>query len=115
MANFEDSLLLMALVIGPIFMVAGLVTYIFPPKNINSLYGYRTSSSMKSQERWEFAQKYSARWLMILGVAYSLVLYLLSFISMTESTALIFGMGLLILLVIILLILVEKKLKQKFS
>lgn len=33
---------------------------VFPPKKINALYGYRTLSSMRTIERWEFAQKYSA-------------------------------------------------------
>src|SRR5690606_26583074 len=32
----------------------------FPPKGINSWYGYRTPRSMKNQKRWNFAQKYSA-------------------------------------------------------
>lgn len=51
-----------------ILVATGLVTAIFgyiflkhPPKKINWFYGYRTTSSMKSQERWDFAQGYSAR------------------------------------------------------
>lgn len=28
-----------------------------PPKNINSLYGYRTSRSMKNQQTWDFAHQ----------------------------------------------------------
>lgn len=36
-----------------------LITKVFPPKNINSLYGYRTSNSMKNKSNWDFAQKYS--------------------------------------------------------
>lgn len=32
-------------------------TYKFPPKKINGVYGYRTSSSMKSQQNWDYAQK----------------------------------------------------------
>ncbi|PWB20750.1 hypothetical protein DCO46_20195 [Flavobacterium sp. HTF] len=39
---------------------------IFPPKSINSFYGYRTSNSMKSQAKWDFAQKFSATLSLIL-------------------------------------------------
>ena len=28
-----------------------------PPKNINSLYGYRTARSMRNQETWDFAHQ----------------------------------------------------------
>ena len=28
-----------------------------PPKNINALYGYRTSRSMKNQQTWDFAHQ----------------------------------------------------------
>jgi len=28
-----------------------------PPKNINSMYGYRTSRSMKNQQTWDFAHQ----------------------------------------------------------
>lgn len=35
-----------------------------PPKNINSIYGYRTRRSMKNQESWDFAHQYCGkRWL----------------------------------------------------
>jgi len=32
-----------------------------PPKEINSLFGYRTARSMRSQEAWNFAHTYSGR------------------------------------------------------
>lgn len=32
-----------------------------PPREINSGYGYRTTRSMRSQEAWDFAQRYSGR------------------------------------------------------
>lgn len=44
---------------GGVFLLAAALMLVFPPKKINFLYGYRTVASMKSQERWEFAQKYS--------------------------------------------------------
>lgn len=57
-----------------ILVVTGLLTVLFgsiflkyPPKRINWFYGYRTSSSMKSQERWDFAQRHSARGMLRVG------------------------------------------------
>lgn len=32
-----------------------------PPKSINSLYGYRTAMSCKSQKAWRFAHQYAGR------------------------------------------------------
>jgi len=34
--------------------------YYYPPKEINDLYGYRTGASKKSQEQWDFAQRFCA-------------------------------------------------------
>lgn len=45
---------------GLCFLITGFVMSKYPPKKINSLYGYRTSASMKNQETWDFAQRKSA-------------------------------------------------------
>lgn len=37
------------------------------PKEINQIYGYRTSMSMKSRETWEFAHRYFGKIWFILG------------------------------------------------
>ena len=52
-----------------ILTVIGLVFWMYPPKKINGLYGYRTTRSCKSQETWDFAQRYSAKLLTIFGFA----------------------------------------------
>lgn len=54
-----------------------------PPKNINSLYGYRTTRSMRSQESWDFAHETCGR----LWVRLGMVLLVLSLIAL----ALVFG------------------------
>ncbi|MES2064447.1 MAG: SdpI family protein [Bacteroidota bacterium] len=45
--------------IGVIFILAGLIQKRFPPKEINSLYGYRTTLSMKNQQNWDEGNRYS--------------------------------------------------------
>ena len=46
---------------GIILIVVGFILLKYPPKEINSLYGYRTEKSMKSQEAWDFAQIFSSK------------------------------------------------------
>lgn len=57
---FLNSFTIVLFTSGLCFLVAGFVMSKYPPKKINSLYGYRTSASMKSQQAWNFAQKKSA-------------------------------------------------------
>lgn len=54
-----DYLANMALLCGFCFLLTAAVMKLFPPKKINSLYGYRTARSMASDEQWQFAQSYS--------------------------------------------------------
>ena len=51
-----------------IMTVGGVVFWMYPPKKINEFYGYRTTRSRKSQEAWDFAQKYSAKMMTVLGL-----------------------------------------------
>ena len=52
-----------------ILTVVGIVFWMYPPKKINEFYGYRTTRSRKSQEAWDFAQRYSAKLMTIFGLA----------------------------------------------
>lgn len=55
---------LMTLMLTLTMIVFGLVFLKRPPRNINSLYGYRTRMSSKNQETWDFAHEYAGRvWL----------------------------------------------------
>lgn len=98
---------------GFIFFITGLITYYFPPKKINHLYGYRTPRSMKNQQNWDIAQQFSTN-KMIQG---SLVLILISFSKMvfkiTETTDLWVGALSTIGVVIYVLFTTETKLKKK--
>lgn len=53
---------------GLLVVASGGILLRYPPKKINWFYGYRTHNSMKSQERWDFAQRYSARELIRAGL-----------------------------------------------
>ena len=48
--------------------VVGIVFWMCPPKKVNEFYGYRTTLSRKSQEAWDFAQRYSAKLMTMFGL-----------------------------------------------
>ncbi len=53
----------------PISMILmGAWLYKHPPKKINGLYGYRTKRSMKNQDTWIYAQRFSGRLYFRLGL-----------------------------------------------
>ncbi|MCC9042934.1 SdpI family protein [Myroides sp. M-43] len=61
-----------------LFIVLGLI--IPHVKTINSILGYRTHRAMKNQRNWEFAQKFSGKGFVYLGIGtgiYSGISYLL--------------------------------------
>lgn len=59
-------------IVGLIMALVGLIMHKFPPKKINSLYGYRTNSSMKNQQTWDEANRYSAKLMMWIGFILSI-------------------------------------------
>ena len=117
MSNIEDFLVeitLPAFLSGLIFIAVALITYRFPPKKINDLYGYRTASSMKSQERWDFAQRYSSGQmikggLMLIGAAIAGY-----FIPISYEIKIPVGIGLIILVAVYLIVTTERAIKKKF-
>ncbi|THF47656.1 SdpI family protein [Flavobacterium supellecticarium] len=113
--EWTTNLLQLPLLCGGIFILAGLIQYCFTPKKINSLYGYRTSGSMQSPERWEFAQKYSAIEL-IKGGGILIVLAMIPLIwPSLKNGEFVTSMALVLLFVFILIYRTEKALKKKFA
>lgn len=102
------------ILVGTIFTVVGLVTYIFPPKKINYIYGYRTNSSMKSYERWRFAQRYSRRLMVIYGIVMMMISCLGLFYSISETVDFYIGISISLFPIILLFIKTEKAIKNKF-
>lgn len=109
------SLYLFPLLVGAIFMIAGVIMYKFPPKKINKIYGYRTRSAMKSQERWDFAQRHAAGELINSGFFLALLSYMGKFIEMDEMTQVSVGISFTILTILLIYNRVENALKDKFD
>ena len=112
---FNNPIVEFFVLVGGIFIIVGMIMMFFPPKNINHLYGYRTRNSMKSQERWDFAQKFSAKELIKSGVALLLLGFLAFFLNVETTYAIGIGIVVMIMTVAILLFRVERKLIDKFD
>jgi len=110
-----NPLFLIPVITGLIFVILAIIMLKFPPKDINSLYGYRTKSSMQNKERWTFAQKYSAIEMAKLGGILTLSGLMGLFINPDAKTGMFIGLGLMIIMVIILLFRVESAIKKKFN
>lgn len=54
--------------IGLLLLIFGIVYKLFPPKNVNSFYGFRTEKSQNSKEVWDEANIYCAKKIMEIGV-----------------------------------------------
>jgi len=111
----DNPLFLIPAMTGLIFVMAGIIMLKFPPKDINSLYGYRTKRSMQNKERWTFAQKYSAIEMTKLGGLLTLIGLIGFFFKPTGKTGMLMGLGLMIIMVIILFLRVENAIKKRFN
>ena len=90
------------------------------PKNINFIFGYRTSMSMKNQETWIFAHNYCGKiWLIsgIVSLMLSAIIMILVLGKDTDTVGYV-GAGCMvfpIVLIIFSIILTEKALNKNFD
>lgn len=116
MENFDNAFTAPLLASGIIFIIVSIILMKFPPKKINQIYGYRTSNSMKSQERWDFAQQYSAKIMLKCGLAITIISLLGIFIKEISSAYLsILAVIVLLIPVAIMFFKTESAIKQKFG
>jgi uncharacterized membrane protein len=112
----NQILFLLPFLLFLIFLSIGWYQSKYPPKSVNSLHGYRTTRSMKSQKNWDYAQSMSAG--MIMAFAY----YLGSSLIAISMTAIYLGfpfdsiipmqLVLMVIGLVIMLYLCEKKLEK---
>jgi uncharacterized membrane protein len=98
-------------IVGFVFSLAAFITLKFPPKKINSIYGYRTSRSMKNQENWDLAQRFSSQLMLKQGLILLATAILLEVLPIPMEVATLISMLLLVTSVIILFVQTEKRLK----
>lgn len=108
------------LLVPIIMIVSGIIFSAGAPSEVNSLFGYRTSRSMKNGDTWNFAHRYCGRLWLIIGAVLLPVSVCSSIISVGKSDDFIsiFGVGVIVVQSVALLIsiiFVEHKLKQTFD
>ena len=106
-----------------ILTAVGVVFWMYPPKKINEFYGYRTTRSCKSQEAWDFAQKYSAKMMTVLGLVAlavaSIAHWLRSRLCLNSEYVMLYDIGitavLVVMVVLPLIVLTELELRKRFG
>lgn len=103
--------------VGVIMIIVGFVQKYYPPKRINNWYGYRTATSQKSKEIWDYAQIYSANLVMKYGIIAIVIGLLLSAVTPPKyeivmiMTTIFSGMG----IAVTMMVKTENHLKKKFN
>lgn len=115
MKDIIDTMIFPSLYVGFVFTAIGAIIYSAQPTEINGFMGYRTSSSMKSQERWDFAQKYSSKVMMACGVLMIVISALGHFIPNNVEYKQQIGLGLIITSAVVMIVLTEIALKRRFK
>ncbi|AQS94242.1 MULTISPECIES: SdpI family protein [Polaribacter] len=108
----NDALLYILTTNGLLFLLS-IIFWKFPPKKINSIYGYKTPKAMQNQQIWDFANSTFNR---------SLLIYAgLSFIACLAFTTLLNAnltwqpMAFVFLSVIVSIVKTEKALNENFT
>ncbi len=112
---WTNPLFLLPAIIGITVVVASVIMRKYPPRQINYLYGYRTTRSMLSQERWDFAQKFAAKAFLKWGIILTSISLVGLAVDVSNGLGLAIGLGVGIALIAIPWLLTEKALKNRFG
>ena len=113
--HMEATLTLVTFKIGMMLFIVGLLFIMFPPKNINSFYGYRTTNSRRNLDTWKVANSYSAILMSIEGLILAVIGLLTTFFNDNKSIETALGIGLMFSSFIILVVATEKHLNKLFD
>lgn len=112
--TIAENLIGMTFFVGALFFIVALITHQFPPKKINSFYGYRTPNSMKNQERWDFAQLFSCFRMIEGGFFLILISFLKFVIVISEDLEFVISLVSIFGVIVYLIVSTEKALKKNF-
>lgn len=118
--GYEIPLFICALLIPLIMIVAGALMYKCPPKNINSVIGYRTPMSKKNQDTWDFAHRMCGRlWLtagsVLLVISAAVTVFFMKTAAEKFETAALVTQAVEVTVLLCSVIPVEKALKRNFD
>ncbi len=118
--GFKIFTIVSNLIIPVIMLFFGVRFRKHEPKNINGIYGYRTSMSMKNKDTWEFAHQYCGRLWIKLGLimlTISIIVSVLVFAYVDEAQGIIDAILVTIQTIVLIVSIfpVEKALKNNFD
>lgn len=108
-------LIYIPVIVGIILTIAGLILKIFPPKKINWIYGYRTSTSMKNQDTWDTANRYSAKLMTICGILLIIIGFVSFFLPALGKIEHWIYLGVIVISIGLIIILTERHLNKFFD
>ncbi|MEO9476256.1 MAG: SdpI family protein [Cyclobacteriaceae bacterium] len=111
----DNPIFTIILLTNPILILVGLVQLKYPPKEINSIYGYRTARAKRSQEAWDYAQPAGAKALIKTTLIFTPMMFLGQLIKIPFVLAVFVGLTFVLLEAFIPMILMERDLKEKFG
>ena len=111
----EATLTSLTLTIGLILFNVGLLFKMFPPSKINSIYGYRTTTSRRNLDTWKVANSYSAGLMTIEGLILIAIGILTTFIHYNKAIGIALGILLMFSSFILLVVATEKHLNKLFD
>lgn len=112
--NITEQTLIIPFTTGAIFVIAALITLVFPPKKINYLYGYRTRASMKNQQIWDFSQRFSGIKMVQSGLVLIALSFLNVFLNLNESLQVSLGLSSVIIACAYLFFATERAIRKNF-
>lgn len=96
---------------GLLFLFS-ILFYFFPPKKINSFYGYRTPKSMKNDTIWHFANSFFSKQFLIYASISFVAALLFAFLSKELSWQ---PMGIMLLSLAVSIIKTEQEINRNFD
>ncbi len=117
---FQISMFVCNLLVPVLITVCGFMMYKRPPKEINDIYGYRTSMSKKNKETWKFAHDYCGRLWIKVGIIMLIVSIIIQIFFINSNNDTIGTMTCILciiqtIILVITIIPVERALKQNFD
>lgn len=111
----QDSPAVLLIVVGGIFLTAGLLMMLKPPAKVNSLYGYRTLMSMKNQDTWREGNRFSSRLMAGIGFGDLFIGILMTFVDHGSGVGMISGILIIVVSAFLVVIITEQHLKKIFD
>ncbi|QCK16590.1 SdpI family protein [Mangrovivirga cuniculi] len=112
--NYQSPYFLILFISGIVMIAMGITLKKWPPKNPNWAFGYRSKSAIKSQERWDFAQSYSAKILTNTGLITICLAIASLFLNISETGGLFLALGYLFIIFLVVYFKTEAAIKDKF-